>query len=541
MSSYDYIIVGAGSCGCVLANRLSASSNTRVLLLEAGPSDRDLNLAFWTHLPIGYGKLFTDRRVNWQFQTEPEKQLGERSVYWPRGKVLGGSSSINAMVWARGFPSDFDDWATKASGWGWEQVAPVYRDLERWSGAPSSHRGSSGPQAVFDTGNTVHSLSKRFIESAQALGYPETSDYNGPEFEGVGRYQLTTEGGMRSSAARSYLHPVKSRENLTIITKAEVTSLNWDKGRIAGVSWVQHGKTYHANSAREVVLSAGSIGSPVLLQRAGIGCPELLSEQGVEIHYANHHVGAHLQDHLGSDVVFKATIPTLNDELRSWPARGKAALQYVLTRKGPLSLSGNHAGGFVRSAPQEMRPDLQLYFCPMSYSRAPSNTRPMVTPDSYPGFLLGFNPCRPTSRGSVRMASAVPGDPPVIEANYLSTEHDRNLMLRGIRLVREIAKAAPLSGVIEDEMTPGVHVDDDEAIMAYVRQTAWTVFHPSGTCRMGDVAAESVVDANLKVHGVPSLRVVDASIFPSLPSGNTNAPCLMVAERAATKILQDRA
>ena len=541
MQSYDYIIVGAGSCGCVLANRLSAASNTRVLLLEAGPSDKSLALAFWTHIPIGYGKLFTDARANWQFQTEPESHLGQRSVYWPRGKVLGGSSTINAMVWARGFPSDFDNWATTASGWGWDQVAPVYQKLERWSGAQSEHRGSDGPQAVFDTGNTVHPLSKNFLDAAQSLGYPKTMDYNGPDFEGVARYQLTTADGIRASAARSYLHPVKSRPNLTVITEAHVTDLTWNEGRISGVSWIKRGKHHQAKSMREVVLSAGAIGSPVLLQQAGIGCPDLLSKHDVTLRYANHHVGEHLQDHLGGDATFKTSVPTLNDELGSWTAKARAALRYVLTRKGPLSLSGNHAGGFVRSAPKEPLPDLQLYFCPMSYSRAPSNTRPMVTPDSFSGFLLGFNPCRPTSRGSVRMSSANPSTPPIIQANYLSTEHDRALMLSGMRLVRELAKAAPLADIIQEELAPGSAVDTDDSIMAYIERTAWTVFHPSGTCRMGDNASESVVDANLKVHGVPSLRVVDASIFPSLPSGNTNAPCLMVAERAATKILQDSA
>ncbi|WP_299549729.1 GMC family oxidoreductase, partial [uncultured Tateyamaria sp.] len=431
MDSYDFIIVGAGSSGCVLANRLSASLRYRVLLLEAGPSDRELLTGFWTHLPIGYGKLFTDSRVNWQYQTQPEPRLQSRPIYWPRGKVLGGSSAINAMVWARGFPSDYDAWGSVASGWNWQSVRPVFQSIERWSGPPSDQRGSNGPQAVFDTAKDVHPLSNRFIDAAIALGYPVTDDYNGSKFEGVARYQLTTRNGMRASAARSYLHPVKSRPNLTIISSAEVTALNWQHDRIAGVSWRRAGTVNHATASREVVLSAGAVASPLLLQRAGIGCPDLLNAHGIPVRVANANVGAHLQDHLGSDMTFKARVSTLNQDLYSWRARSLAAIRYVLTRRGPLSLSGNHAGGFVRSAPNEPLPDLQLYFSPMSYTRAPSNTRPMMTPDQFPGFLLGFNPCRPTSRGHVSIASIDPRAKPVIRANYLSTEHDRTLMLRG--------------------------------------------------------------------------------------------------------------
>lgn len=533
----DFIIVGAGSAGCVLANRLSASGQFQVVLLEAGPSDRGLYTGFWSHVPIGYGKLFNDERVNWRYQTQAESQLNNRSIYWPRGKLLGGSSGINAMVWARGLPMDYDRWAESASGWGWDNVQPVFSAIEHYAGDESDHRGHTGPQAVFNTTRDAHSLCDRFLASAEAVGYAQTDDYNGPQPEGVSRYQLTTKNGFRASTARSYLHPVRSRSNLTVITRAEVTALNWEGCSISGVSYLKNGCLHHATAKRETILCAGAIGSPLLMQRAGIGCPELLQTHGIKVRQANSHVGANLQDHLGADIGFRSSVPTLNQELFSLPAKAISALKYVLTRRGPLSLSGNHAGGFVRSDSAVSEPDLQLYFCPMSYTRAPSNTRPMVTPDAFPAFLFGFNPCRPTSRGYVHISSVDPRSAPVLVGNYLSTEHDRNLMVQGLRLVRKLTQLGPLADVIQAEMLPGSEVTDVDGLMAHVRETAWTVFHQCGTCRMGDDASASVVDAKLAVYGVPKLRVVDASVFPHVPSGNTNAPCIMVGEKAAEFVL----
>ncbi len=535
----DFIIVGAGSAGCVLANRLSASGKYHVVLLEAGPSDRGLYTGFWSHIPIGYGKLFNDRHVNWCYHTEAERELNNRSMYWPRGKLLGGSSGINAMVWARGLPFDYERWAETATGWGWNEVEPVFKALEQYVDDESNHRGHSGPQPVFNTQRDAHGLCDRFIASATAAGYAHTDDYNGPNAEGVGHYQITTKNGFRSSAARSYLHPVRSRPNLTVITQAEVTSLNWKDGAIGGVSWLKHGQLQHASASREVILSAGAIGSPLLLQRAGIGCPQLLQQHGIKVRHGNAHVGANLQDHLGADIVFRSHVATLNQELYSLRAKAMSGMKYVLTRRGPLSLSGNHAGGFIRSSETASEPDLQLYFCPMSYTRAPSNTRPMVSPDAFPAFLFGFSPCRPTSRGYVHIRSIDPRATPVMAANYLSTEYDKNLMVEGLKLVRRLAEVGPLADVIQAEMTPGSDAVDTEGLMQHVRDTAWTVYHQCGTCRMGDDASLSVVDATLRVYGVPKLRVVDASVFPHVPSGNTNAPCLMVAEKAAMHLLAE--
>jgi choline dehydrogenase len=535
-AEFDYIIVGAGSAGCVLADRLSAGGKHSVLVLEAGPSD----LNFWIRMPIGYGKIFYDARVNWKYLTEPVEALGGRQSYWPRGKVLGGSSSINAMVYVRGHPLDFDDWAADgAAGWGWDAVAPIFRRMEDWQAGADAYRGAGGPLAVHDQTGDVHSICGAFFAAAGEAGLAMAPDYNGARMEGVAAYQINTRGGMRASTARCYLRPAMKRANVEVLTRAQVTRVVFEGDRAVGVEYLRGGETHGVRARAEVILCGGAVNSPQLLQLSGIGPGAVLQAAGITTRRDAPAVGRHLQDHLGLDILYRAKVPTLNQVLRPWWGKLRAGLQYVLLRNGPLSISINHAGGFARSRAGLARPDLQLYFQPMSYTRAPVGTRPLMRPDPFPGFQMGFNPCRPTSRGEIVVRSADPLVQPAIRPNYLATEADRAAMLTGMRYIRRIAEAPALREIIDAEINPGVEVEDDEALRQFTRDNAWTVFHPSGTCRMGVDPEVSVVDPRLQVHGVAGLRVVDASVFPNVTSGNTNAPTIMVAERAAELILED--
>jgi choline dehydrogenase len=532
---YDFIVVGAGSSGAVLASRLSADGRHSVLLLEAGGSD----LTPWVRMPIGYGKAYYDARINWKYETEPVESLGGRRSYWPRGKVIGGSSAINAMVYVRGHPEDYDDWAEDAPGWSWDQVAPVFKRMEDWARGEDAYRGAGGPLTVTDTAAEVHPLCSNYLEAAAQAGIPTNPDYNGADMLGAALYQITTRKGFRASTAAAYLRPSLGRSNLELVTRAQATRLLVENGRARGIAYRRGGRDLQALARREVILCGGAVNSPQLLLLSGIGPGEELRELGIEVLRDAPHVGRNLQDHLGTDNLYRATVPTLNQILRPWSGRIAVGLKYLLTRKGPLSLSLNQGGGFVRLAPGAGRPDLQLYFSPLSYTRAPKGKRPLMSPDPFPGFLLGANVCRPESRGHLSLRSADPFEAPAIHPNYLDSEEDRRLTLEGIKLVRRIAASPALSGVIEEELLPGLGLESEEALMGYVRQTAWTVFHVCGTCRMGRDPATSVVDPRLRVHGVQGLRVADASIFPIIPSGNTNAPAIMVGEKAADIILED--
>jgi choline dehydrogenase len=535
VQDFDYVIVGAGSAGSVLANRLSADPKTRVLVLEAGGSD----LTFWVQVPIGYGKVYYDQRVNWKYTTEPDPNRNGNRSYWPRGKVLGGSSSINAMVYVRGHPSDYAEWGAVAPGWGWDDVAPVFKRMEDWVHGADDYRGAGGPLPVYDVANDVHPLTRTYLTAAEQAGFPTNPDYNGADMEGAALYQITTKGGLRASAARAYLRPAMKRSNLKVETRAHVTRVLFEGRRAVGVEYVHKGRTLTAKARTEVILSGGAINSPQLLQLSGIGPAAVLQKHGIPVIHDAPHVGRNLSDHLGADALYRARVPSLNQELA--PLMGKlwAGLRYVLTRKGPLSLSLNQGGGFVRVMEGATRPDLQLYFSPVSYTRAPVGTRPLMNPDPFPGFLLGFNPCKPTSTGYLQICSPDPFAAPEMHTNYLDTEYDRAIMLEGFRLIRKIARTPAMAAVIEDEITPGWAIDSDDDLADVIREKAWTVFHQCGTCRMGADPAQAVVDARLRVHGVDGLRVADASIFPTISSGNTNAPAIMVGERASDLILED--
>ena len=532
---FDYIIVGAGTAGCVLANRLTECGKYTVLLLEAGGSDRSI----WIQMPIGYGRTFFDKRINWMYDTEPVEALGGRRSYWPRGKVIGGSGSINAMVYVRGQPRDFDDWkALGNDGWGWDDVLPYFKKSEDFDWH-SAHHGRGGPQHVTDISSFAHPVCRSFIETAQALGYPASSDFNGGKPEGVGYYQINTRGGWRASTANAFLHPARKRKTLALRTNAHATRILFEGKRATGVAYTCKGAAYEAKARREVILSGGAINSPQLLMLSGIGNAADLKHAGIEPLVDANAVGRNLQDHIAVSYFYKVRTATLNDVLHPFLGKLRAGLRYMADRAGPLSLSVNQSGGFVRSDEGKQHPNLQLYFSPVSYTKTPLSERKLLNPDPFSAFLLSHNPCRPTSRGHIELACADPAAYPVIHPNYLATQSDIDDVLAGNRLLRQLACTQPLADIITEELVPGTAIDGDEALLADFRARADTVYHPTSTCMMGHDPAISVVDARLRVHGVERLRVIDASVFPTITSGNTNAPTVMVAEKGAAMVLED--
>jgi choline dehydrogenase-like flavoprotein len=533
---YDFIIVGAGSAGCVVASRLSEDGRHRVLLLEAGPSDR----RFWVQVPIGYGKTFYDRRVNWMYHTEPVPGLGDRVNYWPRGKLLGGSSSINAMVYMRGQREDFDEWAALGDrGWAWKDVLPYYRRIEDHALGESDDHGAHGPLHVMDISREAHPLCRAFITAGEEVGLPFNRDLNGKSQEGVGLYQITTRNGLRLSSARAFLWRAMRRANLRVETLAQATRIVFAGGRAAEVEYLQHRKRKRARAGRAIILSAGAVNSPQLLQLSGVGPADLLRSHGIDVVRDSAAVGQNLQDHLCYDHIYRSRRPTLNDELYPWWGKLGAGLRYALFRRGPLALSINQAGGFVRTGREISRPNLQLYFSPLSYERTPPGTRALMRPDPFPGFAMSVSPCRPTSRGYLRIRSADPLEAPAIHPNYLSTDHDIAELLAGARFLRRLAGTAAMSSIIAQELKPGPAAAGDGALIADIRARSNSVFHPAGTCRMGPDPASAVVDERLRVHGIEGLRVIDASIFPTVPSGNINGPCIMVGAKGADLVLED--
>lgn len=539
MIEYDYIIVGAGTAGCVLANRLTAGGRHRVLLLEAGGSDRSA----WIRVPIGYGRTFNDARYNWMYEAQPDPALDNRRAFWPRGKVLGGSGSINAMVYVRGQPGDFDDWRAAGNpGWSYADLLPYFRKLEDHAWGASEYHGAGGPVYVADVSQSVHKLCASFLRACSELGIAQTRDFNGAAAEGAGLWQVTIRDGVRVSAARAYLHPVRGRPNLALELRAQATRVVFTGTRATAVEYRQGSERRVALARGEILLAGGAVNSPQLLELSGIGAAPRLREFGIPVVHEAPAVGGGLQDHVGVSYFYRARVRTLNNQLAPWYGKLAAALRYALTRGGPLAMSVNQAGAFVRSRPELQRPNLHIYFNPASYSTTTiGSRRRLLNPDPYPGFLMSFNTCRPTSRGSIHIRSPDPLEPPAIAPNSLSTPADVQDVFDGARLLRRLAATKALAAVIKAEREPGAAVVSDGQVLADFRARAGSVFHASGTCAMGPDAGTAVVDARLRVHGVTGLRVCDASVFPNITSGNTNTATLMVAEKAADLILDDSA
>lgn len=526
--TYDFIVVGAGSAGCVLAARLTEHGRHRVLLLEAGPRDRNP----WIHVPLGYAKLFKAAAVNWMFSTEPEPELNGRRIYQPRGKTLGGSSSINGLLYIRGQREDFDHWRQLGNaGWSWDDVLPFFRKAEGNVRGSDELHGGDGPLSVSDV--EPHELTQAFIEAGVQSGIQLTRDFNGAEQEGVGYYQTTSRRGFRCSAAVAYLRPAEARTNLRIATGALSTSLIVEGRRVVGVRFRVAGRDCEARAGRELVLSAGAYGSPHLLQLSGIGPAWLLQERGVAVVHDAPGVGEDLQDHLQARFVCRVTKPiTLNDAAGSLLGRIGLGLNYALRRKGWLTISAGHGGAFFRTDPSLASPDVQIHFIPFSTERMGEQLHP------FPGLTAHVCQLRPESRGHVRIASADPGTPPAITMNYLSAAKDRRVLVAGLKRLREILRAPALAPYIAAEVEPGPEAVTDEDLLAHARARASTVYHPVSTCRMGpDTGA--VVDERLRLRGMAGIRVADASIMPSLVSGNTNAAAIMIGEKAAAMVLEE--
>ncbi len=537
MDGADYIIVGSGSAGSVLAERLSADGRTKVLVIEAGGTD----LRFFVQMPLGYGKLFYDPAVNWLYKTEPDPGLAGNRDHWPRGKILGGSSSINAMVYIRGHKSDYDDWeAIAGPDWGWGQVLPAYKAMEDTEAGGDAWRGKGGPLFVSANRRGLHPLVEPYIAAVEAAGLPRIEDFNGPEQEGVGTYQLTVKGGRRNSASRAFLRPAMKRTNVEVITGTLVNRVVIENGRAVGVEVVRGGERKVIRTAGEVILAGGAINSPQLLQLSGIGPRALLQGLGIPVLRDNSNVGANLNDHQGLNYTYRMKVPTLNDELRPWWGKLKVGLQYLLTGTGPLSMSINQGGGFFRTDPSQPRPNMQLYFQAFSTLLPRVGERPILSPDPFSGMSIGLSNCRPTSRGHIRIRSTDPGQHPEIVANAYSTDTDVAEMLAAVKFIRRIAAQKPLADLIAEELRPGPDCRTDEDLIADFRARSGTVYHPSCTCRMGRDEAKSVVDPALKVFGIEGLRVCDASAFPTLIGGNTNAPAMLMGWRGAEVIRSAR-
>jgi choline dehydrogenase-like flavoprotein len=531
-TTFDYIIIGGGSAGCVLANRLTADGKHQVCLLEAGPSDSNPLI----HMPLGIVMLLRSKKLNWQYFTEPQAQCGNRAIYWPRGRMLGGSSSINAMCYIRGYPQDFDKWAELGNdGWAYKDVLPYFKKLEHFETGPDHNHGVDGPLNI-TLPRDPNPLMKTFIEAGKQAGYPVVNDFNYDTPNGVGYFHITQKDGQRYSNARAYLHAAQQRNNLTTITKAHVVKILFHGKKAIGVRYKRNGHYYDIFTSKEVLLSAGAIGSPHLLLLSGVGPTAELTKHNIPVVQDLPGVGENLQDHLGFHITcLEKTRLAISFHIRSWWRFVVDAYRYVFQRRGTLTSNYTQAGGFFKSDEQLSTPDMQWHFAPSIYTHS---ARELKNIFKYYGYTLMACLLNPASRGYIRLKNTNPFAAPIIEPNYLTAQSDLDAMVLGFKKTRKVLQQAAFNQHCLREFEPGDTVQTDEQIRQYIQQNAETTYHPVGTCKMGRDNMAVVDPLTLKVHGIENLRVIDASIMPTLISGNTNTATTMIAEKAADIILR---
>ncbi|MEM7508212.1 MAG: GMC family oxidoreductase N-terminal domain-containing protein [Pseudomonadota bacterium] len=528
---FDFVIVGAGSAGCALASRLSERPDITIALIEAGGPDRNP----WIHIPVGYFKTLDNPKTDWCYVTEPDPGLNGRAIKWPRGRVLGGSSSINGLLYVRGQRQDYDHWAQLGNlGWSYSDILPVFKRSEDWEGGESETRGGGGPLGV-SRSRLGRKIVDDWMEAAQTAGYPANPDYNSGEQEGVSHFQLTMRDGLRCSSAKAYLKPARGRGNLTVLTHSQTRRLIVEGGEAKGIEIDREGRVERVMARREVILAAGAIGSPQLLMLSGIGPGDVLHDAGVDTAHELPGVGKNLQDHLQARPVFKCRASTINTESRSLLRRAGMALEFAARRTGPMTMAASLGAAFLKTRQDLETPDIQFHIQPFSADS------PTEGPHPFDALTASICVLRPESTGEIRLKSPDPMAHPSIRPNYLSTASDCEKLVEGVRIARRIAALAPLNASITGEHAPGAGIGDDtEELLDWARNTSTTIYHPTGTCKMGPADdPKAVVDSRLRVHGVGRLRVADASIMPVIVSGNTNAPAIMIGERAADFIGED--
>jgi choline dehydrogenase len=527
---YDFVIVGAGSAGCALANRLSANPKYSVALIEAGGKDTSP----WIHIPVGYFKTIKNPALNWMYRTEPDPGLNGRALNWPRGKTLGGSSSINGLLYVRGQPQDYDHWRQLGNtGWSWQDVLPYFKRAECWEGGENELRGGSGPLTV-SRSNRSWPIVDAWVEAAQAAGFPYNDDYNAQDQYGVGYFQLTARKGLRCSSAKAYLKPIRNRKNLHVITNVLTSRVLFDGKRAIGIEGIRDGERVEIKARNEVILSAGAIGSPQILMLSGVGPGDQLGTHGIGVVHASAGVGKNLQDHLQARPVYKCSVPSINTRTRGLFNQAKIALEYAAKQSGPMTMAASLGTGYLKTRDELETPDIQFHIQPFSADNPTTGTH------EFDAFTASVLQLRPESAGEIRLKSAEPREYPEIHPNYLATALDQETIVEGIRVARRICRHGPVKDIITEEHAPGCAISDDDydGLLNWARDTATTIYHPTGTCKMGNDAM-AVVDERLKVRGVSHLRVADCSIMPQIVSGNTNAPAIMIGEKASDMILED--